>query len=129
MGRPPLPIHEGKNESFLFWGNGPPWSERMIRSFRENNLPPLSISPQLDCEAWTNTMEEYYEAVRALASALLPVYAQALRMPSNFFQNSFNNPCWCIRLNYYAAPKEGAPPELGIPPHADGTFLDLITVM
>ena len=69
-------------------------------------------------------MEKYYEAVRALASALLPVYAQALRMPSNFFQNSFNNPCWCIRLNYYAAPKEGAPPELGIPPHADGTFLD-----
>ena len=36
LGRPQLPIHDGKNEAVLLWGHGPPWSARSIGEFEEN---------------------------------------------------------------------------------------------
>mmetsp|Transcript_76921 Transcript_76921/g.135535 ORF Transcript_76921/g.135535 Transcript_76921/m.135535 type:complete len:356 (-) Transcript_76921:39-1106(-) len=115
-GRPKLPEHEGCNEAFLFWGNGPPWvlPERQLRSIDENNILVEEKLP-----GFRAAVKEYLEAVERLARAMLPAYALALEQTEDFFDGKFDRPCWALRLNYYP-PNDGK--EVGIPPHADGDF-------
>jgi isopenicillin N synthase-like dioxygenase len=114
--RPQLPVYEGVNEAALFWGNGPPWvaPAAQLPSMAANQFPMEAQLP-----GFRAAVERYQAAVERLAYALLPVYATALGMPPDYFDDKFTRPCWAMRLNHYPAVVGD---ELGIPPHADGVF-------
>lgn len=67
-----------------------------------------------------DAVKTYTNAIDALARAMLPVYALALHQRPDFFDDKFEEPCWCLRLNHY--PPNEHQVEIGIPPHADGDF-------
>jgi isopenicillin N synthase-like dioxygenase len=88
-------------------------------------MPPAGALP-----GWAEVVEEYYVAVRALASALLPAYARALKAEASYFEGKFDQPCWCIRINHYPPPSDPTAAAVGIPPiippHADGDFATFV---
>lgn len=67
----------------------------------------------------------YQEALAALGFAMLPLYALALELPSDYFDPYFTRPTWWTRNTYYPAvePEEN---QYGISPHSDHGFITLL---
>lgn len=70
-------------------------------------------------------VERYAKLIERLALRLLPVYANALELDSDFFAPAFDDPFWRLRLTHYPATAE-APDSFGISPHVDTTFFTLL---
>ena len=67
----------------------------------------------------------YATAMESLALSLLPVFATALDLDENFFEEAFKSPMFRLRLSHYPP----APPDTdqyGIAPHTDTSFLTLL---
>lgn len=86
----------------------------------------------LDDNQWPGgeTLPEFRPAVEAYAASmvqlgkqLLPVFAEALEMPSDFFSEAFEHPSYRLRMSHYP-PAEGH--EFGINPHVDTTFMTIL---
>ena len=63
--------------------------------------------------------------MESLALSLLPVFATALDLDENFFEEAFKSPMFRLRLSHYPP----APPDTdqyGIAPHTDTSFLTLL---
>ena len=94
---------------------------------------PRNIS--LDCMPWPNesqltsvagfrdAVESYCAALRNLSMDLLPIYAVALDMPSNYFDEAFSEAMYRLRLSQYGVTPDG---EYGINPHVDTSFFTLL---
>ena len=72
-------------------------------------------------------MLEYYKAMEDLGHSMLPLYARALRLPPNYFNDLFTDPCWITRNVHYplAAAEEN---QFGIAPHTDHGFITLLPI-
>ncbi|WP_173576033.1 isopenicillin N synthase family dioxygenase [Acetobacter fallax] len=66
-----------------------------------------------------------YQAFLTLSHALLPLYARALRLPSDTFEPAFRHPMTTLRLTHYP-PAQYQPDEYGIAPHVDSSFITLL---
>jgi isopenicillin N synthase-like dioxygenase len=87
-----------------------------------NHWPDETLLP-----GWKAEMLEYYDAMEALGYSLLPVYARALDLRSDYFDGLFDDPVWTTRNQHYpaAAAEEN---QFGIAPHRDHGFLTLLPV-
>lgn len=72
-----------------------------------------------------DAMIAYQEALSVLGYAMLPLYAQALNLPSDYFDPYFTRPTWWTRNAYYPAiePQDN---QFGISPHSDHGFITLL---
>ncbi len=72
------------------------------------------------------TTQAYAAAAQRVAVALLPLYARALDLPANFFDEAFKDPFFRLRMTRYPRVLEAADDEFGIAPHVDTTFFTLL---
>lgn len=104
------------NEAFLLKGN------RDI-TVDDNQWPDDEALP-----GFRDTVERYADAVNGLALQLLPIYATALGLASDFFEPGFEHPSWRLRMTRYPPvpeqPEQDA--DFGIAPHVDTTFFTLL---
>ena len=69
----------------------------------------------------------YQRAIEALGRQVLPLYALALKKPSDFFDSCFTDPIMWQRNTYYP-PVKGEDNQFGIAPHTDHSFLTLLPI-
>ena len=67
----------------------------------------------------------YAAAMESLALSLLPVFATALDLEENFFEEAFKSPMFRLRLSHYP-PASKDTDQYGIAPHTDTSFLTLL---
>ncbi len=89
-------------------------------SFADNPWPEAS-----DLPGFQASVLQYAARIEALALRLLPLYAQALGMPRDFFAPGFRNPLLRLRLTHYPGGLPESSP-FGIAPHVDTTFFTLL---
>ncbi len=80
-----------------------------------------------DLPGFRITLLEYYQAIEALCLRLLPVYATALELPADFFDDAFlrSRPMGILRLSHYpATPCEAK--QFNASPHIDGDFITFL---
>ncbi len=119
-----LPVGERKlprrakgnlNEAFLMK------SDRGI-SFDDNQWLPENAAP-----GFRDSAEQYARTMEALALRLLPLYAVALDLEPDFFDDAFHHPLWRLRMTHYPPdPPEAGDEAFGIAPHVDTTFFTLL---
>lgn len=68
----------------------------------------------------------YCDALEALAKSLLPLYATALDLPADHFNEAFADPQYTLRMTHYPFVETLAENEFGIAPHSDTSFLTLL---
>ena len=68
---------------------------------------------------------DYADAMEKLALTLLPSFALALDLPSNFFEKAFTYPLFRLRLSHYP-PANLESSQYGIAPHTDTSFFTLL---
>lgn len=70
----------------------------------------------------------YAAEIERVAMGLLPVYARALDLPAEWFDDAFVSPFYRLRMTRYAPVPAGAvaSDEFGIAPHVDTTFFTLL---
>ena len=76
-------------------------------------------------------VENYAQNMVHLAKRMLPVYARALDMPDNFFDDAFVDPLFRLRMTHYPpVEKESVEKEsdnaFGIAPHVDTSFFTIL---
>lgn len=69
------------------------------------------------------TVEAYAEGMEQLGKGLLPVFARALDMPSDYFETAFEQPFYRLRMSHYPPTDDGG---FGINPHVDTTFCTIL---
>jgi isopenicillin N synthase-like dioxygenase len=70
-----------------------------------------------------HVIEAYCTALQGLCLRLLPIYAVALSLPSDYFQDAFVEAMYRFRLSQYAETPCG---DYGINPHVDTSFFTLL---
>jgi isopenicillin N synthase-like dioxygenase len=73
-----------------------------------------------------NALEGYAAELEALGRRLLPIFATALKMQPNFFDEAFVSPLYRLRLTHYPPQENVAVNEFGIAPHVDTTFCTIL---
>ena len=71
-------------------------------------------------------VDDYVAGVMATARALLPLVAQALGQPSDFFAAAFSDPTAQFRCNHYPADPAHADGAVRIGAHTDSSFMTLL---
>ncbi len=71
-------------------------------------------------------VEQYAQEMQQLGKRLLPIYARALDMPGDFFNDAFIDPLFRLRMTHYPPVKEEAGSSFGIAPHVDTSFLTIL---
>lgn len=103
------------NEAFLLKG------DRGV-TFDDNEWLPEDVLP-----GFRSTVETYATTMTNLALRLLPVYAVALDLAPDFFDQAFEHPFFRLRMTHYPhAPSGDDLGNVGIPPHVDTTFMTLL---
>jgi len=87
-------------------------------SWDDNPWPTSSSSKE-----FRKTVQEYGQAMEDLARRLLPLFAIALDVREDFFEEAFREPFYRLRLTHYP-PNHGG--KLGILPHVDTSFLTIL---
>ena len=72
------------------------------------------------------TVESYAEAMENLGKRMLPVYARALDVPGDFFDEAFVKPLYRLRMTHYPAVQIDAENRFGINPHVDTSFFTIL---
>lgn len=85
-----------------------------------NQWPDPELSPE-----FRPTMCAYMDAMEGLALSLLPLYAVALDLPADWFEEGFREPQYVLRCSHYP-PHEPGPGQFGIAPHTDSSFMTLL---
>jgi isopenicillin N synthase-like dioxygenase len=78
-----------------------------------------------DLPGFRETALRYYDALDALAQAMLPLYATALDLPAGFFGPLCDRPMTNLRFTHYPPAEYGAN-QFGIAPHSDSSFFTLL---
>ena len=78
-------------------------------------------------EGFRETIVDYQQDMVALGRKLLPIFAVALDLPPNYFDDMFTDPVMWSRNAHYPAvePEEN---QFGIAPHSDHSFLTMLPV-
>jgi isopenicillin N synthase-like dioxygenase len=69
---------------------------------------------------------EYYDALEGLAQLMLPLYARALELPADYFDDKCSRPFSSLRLSHYPPVQTYDENQVGIAPHTDSTFITLL---
>ena len=90
------------------------------RRFRSANRWPS------DLPGFRKVIVDYCHTMEELARKLVRLYARALGLPAEYFDQPFKEPQYKLRMTHY--PHQADPPddEFGIAPHTDTSFLTLL---
>jgi isopenicillin N synthase-like dioxygenase len=69
---------------------------------------------------------EYYTAMQAMTTRLVPVFALALGLPEDYFAAAFAEPSCTIRLIHYPPQPDPGDNEFGFAPHTDNNFITFL---
>lgn len=72
------------------------------------------------------TVTAYAMQMENLGKKLLPIFATALEMPADYFDEAFVDPTWRLRMTHYPAVENKPEDEFGIAPHVDTTFFTIL---
>ena len=96
--------------------------------------PDVLANKRFRCQnQWPDALPEfrsqvlaYCAAAEAVCTRLLPVYAAALDLPSDFFGEAFADPQVTLRLSHYPPHETGDADQFGVAPHTDSSFMTLL---
>ncbi len=71
-------------------------------------------------------VEQYANQLVSLGRKMLPIYARALDMPNDFFDEAFEKPLFRLRMTHYPAVTLDSENAFGIAPHVDTSFCTLL---
>ncbi len=86
-----------------------------------NQWPPEEAAP-----GFRAAVVGYAQALEALGKSLLPVYATALDLPTDWFDKAFVDPMYTLRISRYPRQATLGEKEQGLPPHTDTSFMTLL---
>ena len=93
----------------------------------------VSDKPFRSANKWPDALPGFRQGVNAycasmenLAKSLLPLYAEALELPSTWFDSLFSEPMYTVRLSHYPRQEGSNANEFGIAPHSDTSFMTLL---
>ena len=72
------------------------------------------------------SVEDYAQKMEQLGKRMLPIYARALDMPSDFFNQAFERPLFRLRMTHYPSVGMDADNAFGIAPHVDTSFITIL---
>jgi isopenicillin N synthase-like dioxygenase len=90
------------------------------RRFRSANRWPS------DLPGFRDAIVDYCAHMERLARRLVRLYAAALRLPLEYFDQPFSEPQYKLRITHYPQQPGIADDEFGIAPHTDTSFLTLL---
>lgn len=119
---PDAAIRPNVNEALFFKRDLPADHPDVLarKRFRGANLWPD------DLPGFREIVVAYCDAVEALAKKLVPLYAVALDLAADYFDQAFAEPQYTLRMTHYPFVEELGENEFGIAPHSDTSFLTLL---
>jgi isopenicillin N synthase-like dioxygenase len=93
---------------------------RADRRFRSANRWPAGLP------GFREAVVAYCERMEQLVRELVRLYARALRLPLEYFDEPFREPQYKFRMTHYPYQPDLAEDEFGIAPHTDTSFLTLL---
>lgn len=72
------------------------------------------------------TVLAYQAALEKLALSLVPLYALALDLPADWFDDTFRDPMYTLRMSHYPKVEVVEENEFGLAPHTDTSFMTLL---
>jgi isopenicillin N synthase-like dioxygenase len=90
------------------------------RRFRSANRWPT------DLPGFREAIVAYCESMELLVRKLVRLYARALRLPLEYFDQPFREPQYKLRMTHYPYQADLGEGEFGIAPHTDTSFLTLL---
>jgi len=87
----------------------------------ENHWPEAAAVP-----GFRETAVAYMDAMESLGKRMLPVYARALDLPANWFDEPFDDPQYTLRLSHYPPSEVGEADQYGLAPQTDSSFLTML---
>jgi isopenicillin N synthase-like dioxygenase len=90
------------------------------RRFRSANQWPSALP------GFRDVIVDYCDTMERLVQKMVRLYARALDLPAEYFDQPFKEPQYKLRMTHY--PHQADPPEdeFGIAPHTDTSFLTLL---
>lgn len=79
-----------------------------------------------ELEGFRERVEAYADQMERLGKRLVPLFAAALEMPTNFFDEAFTTPQYRLRMTHYPAIADQSASGFGISPHVDTTFCTIL---
>ena len=71
-------------------------------------------------------VEQYAQKMVQLGKRMLPIYARALDMPADFFNDAFIDPLFRLRMTHYPPVEQSADNAFGKAPHVDTSFFTIL---
>src|SRR5689334_19347391 len=90
------------------------------RRFRSANRWPS------DLPGFREVIVGYCDTMERLVQKLVRLYARALDLPVEYFDQAFNEPQYKLRMTHYPQQADALDDEFGIAPHTDTSFLTLL---
>ncbi|HZT89380.1 MAG TPA: 2-oxoglutarate and iron-dependent oxygenase domain-containing protein [Stellaceae bacterium] len=90
------------------------------RRFRSANRWPPGLP------GFREAVAGYCDTLEQLVRKLVRLYARALDLPPEYFDQAFTEPQYKLRMTHYPYQSEFADDEFGIAPHTDTSFLTLL---
>jgi isopenicillin N synthase-like dioxygenase len=69
---------------------------------------------------------DYCETMERLVQKMVCLYARALDLPAEYFDQPFKEPQYKLRMTHYPNQADASDDEFGIAPHTDTSFLTLL---
>jgi isopenicillin N synthase-like dioxygenase len=73
-----------------------------------------------------DTVVAYCHRMEQLCKRMLPVYALALELEPDFFDDAFREPQYALRMSHYPPAASGDADQYGVAPHTDSSFLTML---
>ncbi len=90
-------------------------------SMSDNQWPDAAALPD-----FRKQIERYAEHLEALGKRMLPIYARALGVSDNYFEEAFVKPLYRLRMTHYPAVPSDEQGAYGIAPHVDTSFCTIL---
>jgi len=90
-------------------------------SMDDNQWPAKQQLPE-----FRQQVEHYADQLVSLGMRMLPIYARALDMPDDYFDDAFHKPLYRLRMTHYPAVALDPENAFGIAPHVDTSFFTLL---
>ncbi len=113
-----------RNEAFFLKRDLPPDHPDVVAGKR---FRPLNRWPdEAALPGFRATVLDYAEAMERVAMQLVPLYARALDLAPDHFDEAFDDPQFTLRLTRYAAHEHFDEDEFSLAPHTDSSFMTLL---
>jgi len=87
----------------------------------DNQWPDEKLLPE-----YRQCVTRYAQQMVQLGKRMLPIYARALDMPADFFNDAFVDPLFRLRMTHYPPVAQSDDNAFGIAPHVDTSFFTIL---